>query len=293
MKKINSMTKVYGVIGHPVKHSISPAIHNFAFEYADINAVYLCFDVPPERLGEAVRGFKAIGLAGFNVTIPHKQDIMNYLDEVDESARLIGAVNTVVNDNGRLRGYNTDSSGFINAIKKRGLRVDEAIVLGSGGASRAICTALALNGVGRINILNRTYDNAASLANHIRSLAADCCVCADALDNIKNYRGQLLVNTTSVGMWPRVDECPVDIIPTGVHTVYDIVYNPHETKLIRMAKQKGCGVIYGIEMLVGQAIESLKIWTGVDVPENIITSFLEKEGIPLKMSNSIHNVTEE
>lgn len=293
MKKINSMTKVYGVIGHPVKHSMSPAIHNFAFEYADINAVYLCFDVTPERLGEAVRGFKAIGLAGFNVTIPHKENIVNYLDKIDESARLIGAVNTVVNDNGRLRGYNTDGSGFINALKKRGLHVDEAIVLGSGGASRAVCTALVLNGVRRINILNRTYDNAASLANHIKSLSASCEVCADTLDNIKKYRGQLLVNTTSVGMWPRVDECPVDTIPAGVQTVYDIVYNPRETKLIKMAKEKGCGVIYGIEMLVGQAIESLRIWTRVDIPENIITSYLEREGISLKMSNSIHNVTEE
>lgn len=280
MVMINSNTQLYAVIGHPIKHSLSPHLHNFFFKYTGINAIYLCFDIQPDKLREAVEGFKAIGVSGFNVTIPYKESIISYLDEIDMNARLIGAVNTVINENGLLKGYNTDGTGFINTLKKQRVDIDEIIVLGSGGASRAICTALVLNGAKKINIINRTYENAVRLANHIQSIDSKCEVSADLLDNISKYdKAELLVNTTSVGMWPHVDNSPVDDIPRGVKVVYDIVYNPYETKLIKMAKEKGCQIIYGIEMLVRQAIESFKIWTGVDMPEDEIVAHLKKEGI--------------
>ncbi|SHE51016.1 shikimate dehydrogenase [Caldanaerobius fijiensis DSM 17918] len=291
MNVINSSTKLYAVIGHPIKHSLSPHIHNFSFKYAGVNAVYLCFDINPDRLGDAINGFKAIGLSGFNVTIPYKESIIKYLDEVDVNAGLIGAVNTVINKDGHFKGYNTDGIGFINTLKNHHIEINEVIVLGAGGASRAICTALILNGAKRINIINRTYENAVKLASHIQSIDSKCKVNADTLENISKYEAELLVNTTSVGMWPHVDNSPVDDIPKGVKVVYDIVYNPYETKLIKMAKEKGCQIVYGIEMLIGQAVESFKIWTGVDIPEDVIITYLKKEGILFNMSNNIHNVT--
>ncbi|MCS7108728.1 MAG: shikimate dehydrogenase [Sulfolobales archaeon] len=261
------------LIGDPVEHSISPVIHNEAFRRLGLNYIYLTFRVRSDDLEHAVKGLKALGAVGFNVTLPHKVSIIKYLDEVTPEAMSIGSVNTVVNDGGKLIGYNTDVVGVVNTFKSLGVNVlnVNAAVLGAGGASRAVINALIKCGVGKVLLINRTLEKAVEVARDCRSASPNTEVIPMEL-NSRNLQlalsqSEILINTTSVGMYPNVDDSlvPKNLIRDDL-IVMDIVYNPVETKLLRDAKERGAKTINGVYMLVHQAAAAFKLWTGVDPP---------------------------
>lgn len=279
-KKTNAETKIYGLIGNPVAYSISPAIHNAAFAEKGLNCVYIPFKT--ENVITTFRGLKKIDIQGCSVTIPHKQSIMELLDEVDPLARRIGAVNTVVNRNGKFGGYNTDCTAAIVALKEamsphpiplpRGKRRGEGdfslkgktvLVVGAGGASRAIVFGLHKEEANVI-ITNRTYEKAEILGKDI-----GCKYCK--MQELGNLKIDTLVNTTSVGMHPNVNEMPVpiDVLKPGM-VVFDIVYNPLETRLLLEAKKCGCITVNGLTMFINQAAAQFGLWTGQKAPKELM-----------------------
>jgi len=256
--KIDALTQLYGIIGHPVRHSLSPLIQNLAFTHLGINAVYLAFDVTD--LASAIAGVRALGIKGLSVTIPHKIDIMPFLDTIDEMAQKIGAVNTVVNQEGRLLGFNTDWTGAILALKEKGkIENEKYVILGAGGAARAVAFGLKQEGA-EVIIVNRTYEKGKALAKELNAEA----LAWDQLSEVKAYG---LINTTPVGMWPDVDRVPVDEnIVVNFTLVMDAVYHPLETKLLRLAKKAGCICVDGLSMLVYQGAAQFTLWTGEKAP---------------------------
>jgi shikimate dehydrogenase len=269
--------KLICLIGDPVEHSISPIIHNEVFRALNLNYVYLAFRVLPEDLMDAVRGLRALGVVGFNVTIPHKVSVMKYLDELSPDAEVVGSVNTVVNMGGRLVGYNTDYLGVVNTFKNLGIKLEgtSATVLGAGGASRAVIYALILGGVERVFIVNRTLEKAVSLASEFSIKFPNTSLIPMSLtqENLREaiQKSHIVINTTSVGMYPRTEESlvPSDLLRSDL-VVMDVVYNPLETKLLRDAKAVGAKVIDGVNMLVYQAVASFKLWTGIDPPVDMM-----------------------
>jgi shikimate dehydrogenase len=277
MTKISGNTIVCGIIGDPVKHTISPAIHNAAFTHSGLDYIYVPFHVTQEDLGEAINGLKAMHIRGLNVTIPHKIRVIPFLDEVDLLAQQIGAVNTIVNDNGLLKGYNTDGVGFLKALYENEIDPNNKniVIVGAGGASRAISFALVSKGA-NIIILNRLLDlnwavNLATDINH--KYHTDI----QALELKENNlfkaiaTADLLVNTTSVGMSPYTENSPVEsrFLKPGL-LVCDIVYNPLETKLINEAKKAGAKTQDGLGMLVWQGAMAFEYWTGQTAPVDIM-----------------------
>jgi shikimate dehydrogenase len=279
---IGSRTTVVGVFGHPVAHSLSPHMHNDALRTQGIDMVYLAFDVLPESLSDAVMGLRALGFRGVNVTIPHKESILSLLDDVDTAAARIGSVNTVVNDNGRLIGYNTDKSGFAAAL--RGLRPEGArglscFVAGAGGAARAVVAALMDDGAHEIQIYNRTPERAISLCSEAASWGGTRCLAVPE-DEVFHAAGEahIIVNATSVGLMPSVKESPVPVdILHSRHIVMDLVYGPGPTALVREAKARGATAIDGKEMLVMQAAGSYELWTGRQAPVNVMRQSIDGE----------------
>lgn len=277
---IKGSTNIVGLIGHPVEHSFSPPMHNAAFKALDMDYAYVAFDVDPSDLKSAIEGAQSLNIKGFNVTIPHKIDVMQDLDELDEVAELIGAVNTI--DFKNLKGYNTDGIGAIKAIEEvTPVKDKNVIVAGAGGASRAISFYLAKYGASSITVLNRNADKAQSLAGDI--LASDLIddVKADSISKISSCLNDadILVNTTPLGMHPNVEESVAT--SEDMHedlVVFDAVYNPHETLLLKEAVKAGAKPVYGIKMLLYQGAESFKIWTGseppIDVMENALKQYL-------------------
>jgi shikimate dehydrogenase len=279
--KINANTKLYGLIGHPVEHSLSPLIHNYAFNSLDLNCVYTVFDVLPEKLEEAVKGVKALGIRGVNVTVPHKEKIIEYLDVVSEEALKIGAVNTVVNEEGILKGYNTDVYGFIDSLIEAGEKIErrKAVVLGAGGASKAVCVALALDGIDSIIVANRSVERAKDLSEYIKKeFKISCDYCSiNEVEEIPEI--DMLINTTSVGMYPKVEDSPVsEKVVSKAKFVYDVIYNPLETVFLKYAKKNGIKYSNGLSMLLNQANYSFKLWTGGFFDKNLVYMHL-KEGI--------------
>jgi shikimate dehydrogenase len=270
---ISSKTKLVGLLGHPVHHSQSPIMHNTAFARKQLDYAYVAFDVEPEQLDEAVAGIRALGLRGVNVTIPHKVAIMPMLDEIDPLAKRIGAVNTVVNDNGRLIGYNTDGTGYVRSlIEETGLDLRERVVtlLGAGGAARAVAFTLAEQGVKEIRIINRSRERAALLAEHLGAIVPTSVVDPDQASRVI-ADASLLINTTSIGMYPHVDEMPVPVewLHPGL-IVSDLIYNPLETKLLRQAKQIGAKTHSGVGMFVNQGALAFELWTGEQAPSEVM-----------------------
>ena len=280
MVGIDAKTKLCGLLGNPVEHSLSPAIHNGAFQKLGLNFVYLAFRV--EDLGSAMAGIRALGnLRGFSVTIPHKVAVIPYLDEVETTAKHIGSVNTIVIENGRLIGYNTDASGALRAFTNAGVPLTgrHVLMLGSGGAARAIAFALGTAHVGRLTILGIDEGERDGL---IRDLQAktELTITGGALDE-KTLRqvvphAQVLLHCTPVGMSPRSEQScvPPTVFSPGL-TVMDIVYNPLETKLLKEAKAAGCRVIRGLEMFLNQAVAQFELWTGQTAPADVMRSVLE------------------
>lgn len=260
------MKKIYGVMGDPIAHSMSPDIHNDAFEKENIEAVYHHFHVTKEGLNDAVKGMKALGIEGFNITIPHKTSIIPFLDEVDELALAIGAVNTVVNKNGRFIGYNTDGKGFFKSLCDEisgDIKAKKTLVIGAGGAARAIYFTLVKEGVKQVDIANRTKERAAQLVSDCPyDKVSKALSIFEAEESLSQY--DLIIQTTSSGMSPELDHSPlkVDQLKTGA-IVSDIIYNPLQTKLLREAGEKGAETQNGLGMFINQAALAFEIWTGV------------------------------
>lgn len=276
---IKGSTSVVGLIGNPVEHSFSPPMHNAAFEKLGMDYAYVAFDVKPENLGEAIRGAQALNVKGFNVTIPHKIEVMKHLNEIDEVAKLIGAVNTI--DFKNLKGYNTDGIGAIKAIREvTDIRDRKVVLAGAGGASRAISFYLAKERPEELVILNRNVKKADRLANDVLSSKLSDNVKSDSIDKIGEYLtdADILVDSTPLGMYPHVDDDPIasaDMMHEDL-VVNDIVYNPNETALLKEAARAGAKPVYGIKMLLYQGAESFRIWTGQDAPIDVMEKALKE-----------------
>ncbi|AEA46204.1 shikimate dehydrogenase [Archaeoglobus veneficus] len=257
----------YGVIGYPIKHSVSPAMHNAAFRRLGIDAIYLAFEVRPESLRDAVFGAKALGIRGLNVTIPHKEEILKFVKPVGIAAK-IGAVNTVVVD--RLEGHNTDAYGAMKALENAGVGVEgkTALLVGAGGAARAIAFALVENGA-TVIVTNRTESKGLKLVEDVRKSGECIFYPYDRLEELKG-KIDIIINATPLGMKGFESKLPV---PEGLVddvVVFDTVYNPMETLLISLAKRRGCRVVYGIDMLVFQGAEAFRLWLDVDPPVDVM-----------------------
>lgn len=282
---MNSKTKLCCLIGNPVEHSISPLIHNFLAEKMNINLVYTAFKVEDELLGQAVTGAKALGVLGMNVTVPHKCNVMEYLDEIDDIAAKIGAVNTVVTTQNGYKGYNTDILGLRRQLVEEGIVIKgrEVIIIGAGGASRAITYLCANEGAKKIWLLNRNLPNAQALANEVNQSYTDV-VCPLTLDEyVKIPKGKYpVIQTTSVGMYPNTDKAAIEdrefyeLVEAGV----DIIFNPFETKFMKLCKDSNAKAFNGLKMLLYQGVAAFELWNGVKVSEELskeVFSLMEKE----------------
>ncbi len=277
--KIKGSTNVVGLIGNPVEHSFSPPMHNAAFKALNMDYVYVAFDVLPENLGNAIMGGKALNIKGLNVTIPHKINVMEYLNEIDDVARLIGAVNTI--DFKNLKGYNTDGIGAIKAIKEvTPIENKKVILAGAGGASRAISFYLAKENPEEIIILNRNTKKAENLSKDLLNSKLTDNVKSGSIDEIEKYirDGDILVDSTPLGMYPHTEDTPIatsDMMHEDL-VVNDIVYNPNETALIKEALKADAKPVYGIKMLLYQGAESFKIWTNQEPPIDVMEKALKE-----------------
>jgi shikimate dehydrogenase len=275
--------KLFGLLAHPAGHSLSPVMHNKAFAELGLPYYYHPFDVRPEDLPQAVSALKIMGIKGVNVTIPHKERIIPLLDELDPEAEAIGAVNTVIlTSDGRLIGYNTDGAGYVQSLQKEtkiDLTKSRVLLLGAGGAAKAIGVYLLKEGAAELVIANRTGEKAEKLAGHLdrymksKQLGQASVSVMDwsQLRGSKALDFQLVINTTSVGMWPHVDQMPVEL--KGLCTsavVSDIVYNPYETLFLKQAKGQGAQIHHGLGMLVYQGALAFKLFTGYEAPVNIM-----------------------
>ena len=284
---ISGRTRLCGVIGDPIGHSMSPAMHNAAFKKMELDYLYVAFRVRKEELGEAIEVMKALNMRGLNVTIPHKVAVIPFLDELDPLAERIGAVNTIVNNNRALKGYNTDAAGFMQVLFEEGIepKGKNILILGAGGVSRAVSFALSERGA-NIVILNRLLelDWAHELADKIsRIFKSEVKVLELHKENLTEAlkKTDILVNATSVGMSPNIDKTLVtadQLKPSLI--VFDIVYNPIKTRLLKEAETSGAKTIGGLDMLVWQGALAFEMWTGMEAPvelmKEVATKLLKK-----------------
>lgn len=265
------MYRVYGIIGDPVSHSLSPVMHNTAFRTKGIKAVYGAFRVEAKELSKAIEGLRALNISGVSVTIPHKEEVINFLDEVDPIAREIGAVNTIINRAGKLFGTNTDWLGVKGAFEERGieLRGKRVTILGAGGSTRAIIFALKQCGVEEITIYNRTFERAKILAEKFG-------VSARTWDEINEAEGEVIIQATSVGL--KEMKSPVEKgVLSRFKIAMDIVYVPLKTKFLQFAEEAGLVVIDGLRMLLHQGAEQFRLFTGLEPPLEIMERVIYNE----------------
>jgi len=259
------MKKLFGVLGNPIGHSMSPVMHNDLFSLYNIDAEYLPFLVQEDELRDAVNGLRALGAGGFNVTVPHKSSIIPFLDEVDELAASIGAVNTVVNKDGKLIGYNTDGLGFLKGLDAYLNKIEgqKILVIGAGGAARAIYFTLAKEKPMQIDIANRTLEKAVQLIEECPySISSKALTLKDASSELGEY--DLIIQTTMIGMEPNITEQPITLEYLRENSVVcEIIYNPLETRILREAKSIGARVQNGIDMFVYQGALAFEKWTGI------------------------------
>ena len=274
---ISGKTRVCGVIGDPIEHTMSPVMHNAAFKELGLDYLYVSFRVRKEELGKAIEGMRALNIRGLNVTLPHKVAIIPFLDELDPLVERIGAVNTIVNDDGVLTGYNTDAAGFLQALLEQGIepKGKNMVILGAGGASRAISFILAERGA-HLVILNRALelDWAEELAGRLsQAFQRETKALVLNRENLAQVlrKTDILVNATSVGMSPNIDETPVspDLLSSDL-ILFDIVYNPIKTRLLREAEEAGAKTISGLDMLVWQGALAFEKWTGLKAPVEVM-----------------------
>lgn len=255
---IDQHTDLYGVVGFPLSQTLSPIMHNTAFEVTGINAIYLAFET--RDIEGCLKGMRSLGIKGMSVTLPFKSEVLPYLDDVDEMAKKIGAVNTIVNDNGRLVGYNTDAIGALKALQDVvNLNGMNCLLLGAGGAARAIGLILKEEGA-HLTITNRSPERGIELASYLQS---DFVLFRD----IKRIDEDILIQATPVGMYPHKDQCliPEHLLKESM-VVMDIIYNPPETGLVKIARKRGCRTINGLSMFIYQGAEQFRLWTGINPP---------------------------
>jgi shikimate dehydrogenase len=266
------MTTLYGVIGNPIGHSLSPIMHNNAFQDLGLDAFYQAFEVKSNQLGNAIRGIRALGIQGFNVTIPHKVSVMEYLDDIDSQALAIGAVNTVKNRNGKLIGYNTDGIGYTAGLKTivNQLENQNVLLVGAGGAARGIAISLANTSIKSLTITNRTIEKASSIIKKCnQDIILDVIELHHAEEKLDQF--DIIINTTSVGLYPNVEEIPLKLTNIKKGTIVsDIIYNPFYTKWLHLANEMGGVVQNGIPMFVNQGALAFEIWTGMKPNLNIM-----------------------
>ncbi len=282
---IRATSQVLGVIGHPVAHSFSPDMHNAAISALGLDYCYTAFHVLPDRVGDAMRGLRGLNIRGLNVTIPHKLAVMEHMDRISEDALAVGAVNTISHEDGELIGYNTDVYGVLTALREiAGVTTfpEHCVVLGAGGAARAVTYALGnQTQVKRVTLLNRTTERAEALAVDMEKITGTTMAGGgmEAGAQIRTFADAgLVVNTTSLGMYPNVDVSPLADI-TAVHpdmVLYDTVFNPLETQLMRAFKSVGAAAFGGLDMLVYQGARSFEIWTGTMPPVDVMKQVVVK-----------------
>ncbi|MSQ32744.1 MAG: shikimate dehydrogenase [Dehalococcoidia bacterium] len=267
------MSKSVGIIGYPLSHTISPVFQQAALDHEKLDARYQAWETPAKDLTKRIELLRAKDCMGANVTVPHKEAVLQLVDELDMPARYIGAVNTIVNNNGKLKGYNTDWGGFLRSLKDDAGFIGKgktACVLGAGGSSRAICYALGWEGVSRLIITNRTQARAEDLAKELRGVCkrVDVLPWSDALPKV-----ELIVNCTTVGLLhsTQEQESPIDTKRLSAATlVMDLIYNPQQTPLLKGAKQAGCRTLNGLAMLVYQGAGAFELWTGKQAPVDVM-----------------------
>ena len=257
------MQRQFGIIGHPLGHTLSPLVHNWGFSRFDLDARYRPWPTLPEELAAFMARLRATPIEGLSVTIPHKTAVMAYVDEVTDLGRSVGAVNTLYWRDGRLWADNTDVEGFSRPLLVRGIAPKKALVLGAGGAARAVVAALVRLGVAEVGVTGRSFDKA-------QALATEFGVAAVPWDDRGGYGADLLANATPMGMAGRfegVSPFPASALTTGT-VVYDLVYNPHDTRLVLDGIAAGACVVPGIEMFLYQAVEQFRLWTGLTLPDD-------------------------
>lgn len=277
-KRISGTTGLYCLIGTPVGHSGSPAMYNYSFEKLGIDSAYVAFDISEEKVASAIEAFKTLNIRGANVTMPCKNAVVNYMDELSPAARIVGAVNTIVNDGGKLTGHITDGVGFLRNLKEHGVNIKNKriTILGAGGAATAIQVQCALDGAKEINIFNIKddfYNKAEKTIENIKKEVPECIVNLYDLEDLQKLKDKIaasdiLVNATHVGMHPHEEQSPIK--DTSIFrkdlVVADVVYNPRKTKLLEDAEAAGCKTVGGIGMLLWQGAEAFKLYTGLEMP---------------------------
>jgi len=279
---ISGYTQLIGIIANPIRHSISPKMHNAAFEKLGLDYAYLAFEIDSSQLKDTVYGLKAMGARGFNVSMPYKTAIIDYLDELSPAAKLCQAVNTVVNENGKLIGHMTDGSGLIQSLKDAGydIKGKKVTVVGCGGAGKAIQIQAALDGVAELAIFNRSRDKGLEIVNLINE-QTNCQATFYELSDEEVLKEQLLdsyllINATNIGMADLEGESFIKNLST-LHEqliVCDIIYNPRKTKLLKQAEEVGCEIINGVGMIIYQGAEAFKLWTGEEMPIDYVKEVL-------------------
>lgn len=274
--RINPETKITGVFGYPVKHSASPAMQNAAFMAAGLNYIYLSFEVKPENIEKALDSLRILGIRGMNLTIPHKEISLPFLDEISEEAAKIKAVNTVAVDSGRLKGFNTDIEGFLTPLtreKNWSPEGKKAVILGAGGAARAVVFSLLQAGAGETVIANRGAERAGQLAGFMKNLFPSARIrhisISDSSMSDEISSSSLLVNCTPLGMKGEIPLDDISCLKPGL-TVYDLIYRPADTPLLVAAGSRGAETIGGLGMLAYQGAASFRIWTAVEPPEDVM-----------------------
>ena len=274
-QSISGTTQIYGLIGDPVEHSFSPPMMNAVFSYMNLDACYLAFQVEEKKVSEAIAGIRALNFAGVNVTVPHKSAVIPYLDEVSPLAKKIGAVNTISNVKGRLKGTNTDFSGFIRSLKTLNFSPKKKTIalLGSGGSARALVAGLADAGALRVMVHNRTAERAEKLVTEFSRYFPLTQLEAVSLQTIHETPLDLLVNTTTVGMFSS--DIPVDLKECRkISLLADVIYNPRQTSLLKQAEELGITAVNGIGMLLYQGCDAFTFWTGKQAPEEVMRNQL-------------------
>jgi len=285
MQLITGTTKLLGVIGDPVEHSLSPVMHNRAIASLGVDYVYLPLPIKPEDLAVAIAGFEAIGLVGFNITIPHKQAIMPLLSEVSDIAQGVGAVNTVYRTDSGWWGTNTDVAGFISPLQalNRDWSQTKVVVLGYGGAARAVVVGCAQLGCTKIHVIGRNPQKLSQFQQSWESTTLPVSINIHLWQQLPELISQadLLVNTTPVGMYPDIDRSPVEEATiqrlSAKAIAYDLIYTPSTTKFLQQAQQQGAVTLNGLEMLVQQGAAALKIWLGQTPPVDIMRQSLQEQ----------------
>lgn len=286
--EISGRTRLAGLFALPARHSFSPMMHTTAFQATGVDAVYLSFDVQPERLGESIQAIRDLEMLGINLSMPHKMEAVKYVDELSQVARLIGAINTIVNQDGKLIGHITDGIGCMESLKQNGIEIigKRMTILGAGGAATAIITQAAIDGVEAIDVFNIKDDFYQKIEPKLAMIAEEtnCQIQLHDLTDEKQLAdslaaSSLLINATNIGMAPKTDQMPLpnEGLLRKDLPVFDVIYHPGETKLLKAAKATGAKAVNGLDMLLYQGAAAFNLWTGKEMPVEQIQPLLEKE----------------